>query len=168
MGLVGQFDYKNERLLAEVEKYKEQLRQEEVLRQTLTEQIKEDRKNRLGDDWGVGSFYDYSFVAEVGDDGLFTGKEIATPCFRAIEKCFTQDKLFAASRRFPRGSRLNVINLENQKSVEVVVVDYIEHPERVIDLTSFAFSQIALLELGLIDVRIEYLGVDKSYPQVSD
>ena len=59
-----------------------------------------------------------------------------------------------ASRDYPRETILKVINLKNGKSVECRVNDWIEHPERDIDLSSFAFKQIGLLRDGLLDVKI--------------
>lgn len=62
--------------------------------------------------------------------------------------------LTAASRKFPRGSILQVTNLENGKSVKVRVNDWIAHPDRIIDLSFYAFSQIENLDKGLVPVEI--------------
>ena len=62
-----------------------------------------------------------------------------------------------ASRNLKRYSMARVTNKENGKSVECYVNDYIEHPERDIDLSSYAFSQIADLRQGLVEVLIEQL-----------
>ena len=59
-----------------------------------------------------------------------------------------------ASRDYPKKTILKVTNLKNGKSVECRVNDWIEHPERDIDLSSFAFKQIGLLRDGLLDVKI--------------
>lgn len=59
-----------------------------------------------------------------------------------------------ASRFFKRGTMLKVKNIKNDKEVICRVNDYIEHPERVIDLSQFAFEQIAPLSQGLADVEI--------------
>ncbi len=68
---------------------------------------------------------------------------------------------FAASPDFPRGSRLRVFNLENDKFVDVKVNDYGPdrsiHPDRPIDLDREAFAQIADLSAGIIEVKIEPL-----------
>jgi rare lipoprotein A (peptidoglycan hydrolase) len=63
----------------------------------------------------------------------------------------------AASRDYPRKSYLKVTNIENNKSVIVFVNDYgpEEWTNRHIDLSSYAFSQIASLTTGLIKVKIE-------------
>jgi len=60
-----------------------------------------------------------------------------------------------ASRDFPRRTILIVTNIANGKNITCRVNDYIEHPERGIDLSSYAFSRIANLEKGLIMVKIE-------------
>jgi len=66
---------------------------------------------------------------------------------------------YAASPDFPIGSRLRVYNLSNNKFVDVAVNDYGPernlHPDRVVDLDKKAFSQIASLSAGIINVRIE-------------
>jgi|GEM_PF-3600478 len=63
----------------------------------------------------------------------------------------------AASRDLIRYETYRVTNIDNGKQVDVFINDYIEHPERDIDLSSFAFNQIADLKLGLINVKIEKL-----------
>jgi len=84
---------------------------------------------------GIASWYDYSLK------GIVWSKNHRT----------------AASRHFKRYSTVRVTNVENGKSVEVYINDY--GPEswtgREIDLSSYAFSQIADLKLGLIKVRID-------------
>ena len=59
-----------------------------------------------------------------------------------------------ASRDYPKKTILKVINIKNGKSVECRVNDWIEHPERDIDLSSFAFKQLAPLTDGLLEVKI--------------
>lgn len=69
--------------------------------------------------------------------------------------------LTAAHPYYPRGTRLKVTNLENNKSVIVRVNDTGPdkriHPERVIDLNSVSFSKLASLKRGLIKVKVEKL-----------
>jgi rare lipoprotein A (peptidoglycan hydrolase) len=50
-----------------------------------------------------------------------------------------------------------VTNLATGASVDCFVNDFIEHPERDIDLSSYAFKQIADLKIGLVKVKIEQL-----------
>lgn len=63
-----------------------------------------------------------------------------------------------ASRDFPRGTTLHVENLANGKKVDCLVTDYgpdaSVFPDRVIDLSSFAFSQISSVKMGVILVSI--------------
>lgn len=70
---------------------------------------------------------------------------------------YSRENATAASRDYPRGSRLKVTNVSTGASVIVRVNDY--GPEawtgRAIDLSSYAFSQIAPLGMGLADVRVE-------------
>jgi rare lipoprotein A len=67
------------------------------------------------------------------------------------------DHRTAASRTLKRYSTHTVTNIENGKSVEVYINDY--GPEawtgREIDLSSYAFSQIAELSRGLVKVNID-------------
>lgn len=71
---------------------------------------------------------------------------------------------FAASPDFPKGSRLRVFNTENNKFVDVEINDYGPdrrlHPDRVIDLDKTAFSKIASLGSGVINVKIEPLYIE--------
>lgn len=84
---------------------------------------------------GVGSWYDYTI------NGIEWSKTHRT----------------CASRDLPRYSYARITNLANGKSVECFVNDY--GPEawtgREIDLSRYAFSQIADLGTGLINVKIE-------------
>jgi rare lipoprotein A len=66
---------------------------------------------------------------------------------------------FAASPDFPKGSIVRVFNTDNDKFVDVEINDFGPerklHPDRVIDLDKVAFSRIAALSAGIINVRIE-------------
>lgn len=67
--------------------------------------------------------------------------------------------LFAASPDFKAGTILKVTNLDNNKSVNVTVNDYGPDrklfPTRVIDLDYVAFSKIASVGAGIVNVKIE-------------
>lgn len=84
---------------------------------------------------GVASWYDYSL------NGIEWSK-IHRTC---------------ASRDLKRYTMARVTNIETGAAVECFVNDYIEHPERDIDLSSYAFKQIAPLSQGLVKVKIEQL-----------
>ena len=68
---------------------------------------------------------------------------------------YSETHLTAASRTFPRGTYLIVSR--GNSSVVVRVNDYgpEEWTGREIDLSSYAFSQLAPLSLGIIEVKIE-------------
>jgi D-alanyl-D-alanine carboxypeptidase len=70
---------------------------------------------------------------------------------------------FAASVDFPKGSRLRVYNLANNKFVDIVVNDFgperQKHPDRILDLDKVAFKKIASVGAGLINIRIQPLYV---------
>lgn len=77
---------------------------------------------------------------------------------------YSKTALTAASTHYDRGTRLTVTNLVNGKTVEVVVNDYGPEdceknstacPQRIIDLSSLAFSKIANLSDGLAKVVVE-------------
>lgn len=64
----------------------------------------------------------------------------------------------AASRDLARGSRAEVVNPANGKSVEVLINDYgpnaTVHPDRIIDLSFYAYQQIADPVFGLVSVIV--------------
>lgn len=77
-----------------------------------------------------------------------------------------------ASRDFPRGTMIEVTNLKNGKSVDVLVNDYGPdesiRPDRELDLSSFAFEQIADLQEGLVEVEYQAIGQGDYYPLVEN
>lgn len=67
-----------------------------------------------------------------------------------------------ASRDYPRKTLLEVTNVVNQKKVICLVSDFgpdkSVHPDRIIDLSSHAFLQLAPLSRGIIEVEVhEYI-----------
>ena len=90
------------------------------------------------------SWYDYKLIGRWG-----------YVCDRNTEDCYTEYHRTGASREYPRGSTVEVCRSDNQKICVVVkITDWIEHPERDIDLSSHAFNQLAPLNIGLIKVNI--------------
>ncbi len=90
-------------------------------------------------------FGDASFYADI-----FEGK------ITASGEVFSQQKLTAAHKTLPFGTVLKVTNRQNSKSINVTVTDrgpFIEG--RVIDLSKLAFTSIANLSSGVINVNIE-------------
>lgn len=73
---------------------------------------------------------------------------------------------FAASPDFPKGSQIMVTNISNNKSVKVTINDYgpdrLALPNRVIDLDSVAFSKIASLGAGIVNVKINPISITPS------
>lgn len=108
---------------------------------------------------GMASWYDYELAGGLG-----------YPC-QYGSGCYTESVDIAAVRDYPRGTILEVTNLENDKKVLVKVTDYgpvdcagriklgLDSPqtckERMIDLSSHAFAQIANLGDGLVKVSMQ-------------
>lgn len=67
--------------------------------------------------------------------------------------------LVCAARDWPRKTTLRVINTANGKETTCVVTDFgpakAVHPDRIIDLSSHAFSQLSPLSRGVIEVAVE-------------
>jgi hypothetical protein len=65
----------------------------------------------------------------------------------------------AAARNYKRGEYVTVTNVANNKSVRVRINDYGPdariHPDRMLDLSSHAFAQIADLSSGVILAKIK-------------
>ncbi|MEK9952839.1 MAG: septal ring lytic transglycosylase RlpA family protein [Curvibacter sp.] len=71
---------------------------------------------------------------------------------------FDQGKLTAAHRSLPFGTRVQVTNPQNGKSVVVRVNDRGPFVKgRIIDLSSAAFRSIASLNAGVVAVRIQVI-----------
>jgi rare lipoprotein A len=69
---------------------------------------------------------------------------------------FDQNKLTAAHRELPLGTRITVTNLENGKTVRVEINDRGPYKRgRVLDLSKAAASRLGMVEDGVIMVRIE-------------
>jgi rare lipoprotein A len=76
---------------------------------------------------------------------------------------FDMHKLTAAHRTLPLGTEVKVTNLENGRTVEVLVNDrgpYIKG--RVIDLSAKAAEVLDMKQEGLAEVKIEVLPADSS------
>ncbi|MDD4902007.1 MAG: RlpA-like double-psi beta-barrel domain-containing protein [Patescibacteria group bacterium] len=70
---------------------------------------------------------------------------------------------FAASIDFPKGSKLRVYNIDNNKSVDVTINDFgperDKFPDRILDLDKVAFKKIAKAGSGIVSIRIQPLYV---------
>ncbi len=76
---------------------------------------------------------------------------------------YDRNALTAAHNRYPCGTRIRVTNLENRKSVVVVVNDRgPSTPGRIVDLSRRAARELGFLKQGLAEVKIEVLSEPKS------
>ncbi len=71
-------------------------------------------------------------------------------------KRFDENALTCATRLYPLGTMLLVTNLDNNKTVLVKVTDRIgkRFAKTRIDLSKAAFSKIASLDKGLVDIKV--------------
>lgn len=73
------------------------------------------------------------------------------------ENCYSMFNATCASRLFKRGSILKVTNLENLKSVECRVNDWVDNEDVIIDLSSYAFNKLFPLSRGVMNVEVEII-----------
>lgn len=86
---------------------------------------------------------------------------------------YKHNKLTAAHKSLPFGTKVKVTNLANSESVEVVINDrgpYVDG--RIIDLSRSAAEQLGFINLGIADVKLEVVdagdGKSKSQPVAID
>jgi rare lipoprotein A len=76
----------------------------------------------------------------------------------ASGEVYDRAKKTAAHKKLPFGTKVRVINIKNSKSVIVKINDRGPFVKgRIVDLSSSAFSRIANLDAGVIEVRIEVI-----------
>ena len=76
----------------------------------------------------------------------------------ASGELYDRDKKTAAHKKLPFGTKIRVTNIENSKSVIVKINDRGPFVKgRIVDLSSSAFSRIADLSAGVIEVKIEVI-----------
>ncbi|WP_233559683.1 septal ring lytic transglycosylase RlpA family protein [Taibaiella sp. KBW10] len=85
----------------------------------------------------------------------FVGRKTATG------EVFSNNKYTAACNQYPLGTYLRVTNTKNGKVVYVKVNDRIGHPQRIIDLTQRAASDLKYVNSGLTNVKIEVVNDDE-------
>jgi rare lipoprotein A len=68
---------------------------------------------------------------------------------------YNENKLTAASNVYPIGTKLKVTNIENNKSVIVKINDKGSFRKVTLDLSKKAFSKIAELDKGVVEVKIK-------------
>lgn len=101
-----------------------------------------------------------------------TEKQIATYYADSLEgnstasgEIFDQEKLTAAHKTLPFGTKLKVTNLENNESVIVTINDrgpFASDPSYVLDLSKSAFQAISPLSRGKIEIKYEILNSENS------
>jgi len=98
--------------------------------------------NLLGVETGTASFY--------ADE--FDGKKTANG------EVYNMNDLTAAHPSYPFNTLVKVINLSNQKSVEVRINDRMpQFKGRIIDLSFAAAKKIDMINAGIQDVKVEVL-----------
>jgi rare lipoprotein A len=72
---------------------------------------------------------------------------------------FDQDKLVAAHRTYPFGTRIRVVNLKNRRSVVLRVVDRGPYAGRrtIVDVSRAAARRLGMIRDGRVRVRLEVL-----------
>src|SRR5688572_5739872 len=98
----------------------------------------------------------FSLVAQVqtGKASFYADKFEGV--YTASGEKYKHNKLTAAHKTLPFGTRVRVTNLENNNSVEVVINDrgpYVE--DRIIDLSKEAAEQLGFINKGLAEVKLE-------------
>jgi len=76
----------------------------------------------------------------------------------ASGELYDRAKKTAAHKKLPFGTKVKVTNIENSKSVIVKINDrgpFVK--DRIVDLSSSAFSRLANLGAGVIEVKIEVI-----------
>ncbi|MCB9035413.1 MAG: septal ring lytic transglycosylase RlpA family protein [Lewinellaceae bacterium] len=104
------------------------------------------------EEWGLASYY--------SDD--FQGRETAY----GVQ--YDKNKLTAAHKRHPYGTKLKVTRLDNNKSVVVTVIDkgpYIKG--RVVDLSMAAAQQLGIVRDGVAEVKVEVAGRSTTTPEAA-
>jgi rare lipoprotein A len=90
---------------------------------------------------GVASFY----------ADKFNGRKTASGAV------FRQNKLTAAHRTLPFGTKVKVINLSNGKTVKVIINDRGPFVQgRIIDLSKKAAQRLGMLQQGIAQVKLKY------------
>ena len=104
--------------------------------------------------YGFASWYSVESCKREGTSGIMSNGEV-----------YDENKLVAASWDYDFGTKVEVINLANNKKVIVEIKDRgpakrLVKQGRIIDLSKMAFSQLAKLEKGVIRVKVEVIKKD--------
>jgi rare lipoprotein A len=93
---------------------------------------------------------------QVGKASFYADKFEGSPT--ASGEKYKHNKLTAAHKSLPFGTRVKVTNVANDQSVDVIINDrgpYVEN--RIIDLSKSAAEKLGFVNLGLAEVRLEVL-----------
>lgn len=93
---------------------------------------------------------------QTGKASFYADKYVGNPT--ASGEKYRHNKLTAAHKTLPFGTKVRVTNLENNKSVEVVINDrgpYVEG--RIIDLSRAAAEKLDFINQGLAEVKLEVI-----------
>ncbi len=94
-----------------------------------------------------------------GEASYYADKFVGKPT--ASGQPYSHEKLTAAHRTFPFGTKLRVTNTKNEKSIEVCVNDrgpFANPHKRIIDLSKSAAEAIDMVKAGLASVTLEVIG----------
>ena len=96
---------------------------------------------------GIASWYGYPYHGRHAANG----------------EIYDMEQLTAAHRTLPFGTRVRVVNLRNERAVEVRINDRGPFVEgRIIDLSKAAARAVDLITPGIAAVRVEVIGVPKA------
>ncbi len=88
---------------------------------------------------GIASFY----------SNKFNGRKTASG------ELFSQKKMTAACNKLPLGTKVKVVNLQNNKSVELIINDRLHHKNRrLIDLSLAAAKELGFHQEGTTKVKV--------------
>jgi rare lipoprotein A len=88
---------------------------------------------------GIASFY----------SNKFNGRKTASG------ELFSQKKMTAACNKLPLGTRVKVVNLQNNKSVELIINDRLHHKNRrLVDLSLAAAKELEFHQKGITKVKV--------------
>lgn len=94
-------------------------------------------------------------MKQMGKASYYSDKFIGRPT--ANGEIFRQNKLTAASKTLPFGTKVKVKNLSNGKTVKVRINDRGPFVEgRIIDLTTKAAKRLGMIRQGIAPVEIKY------------
>ncbi|MFT4094316.1 MAG: septal ring lytic transglycosylase RlpA family protein [Niabella sp.] len=94
-------------------------------------------------------------ITETGKASYYADKFVG--CKTASGAVFKQNRMTAAHKTLPFGTKVKVINLENGKKVKVRINDRGPFVEgRIIDLSKKAAKRIDMVNAGVVKVEIKY------------